>query len=320
MGTLAVLLCLSLQDDQFRVCGPPFLALGGRIDLVARCVPKDAAVVWRLADGPFASIETKPALSPSTQMVKGSLELSVLSTGKADAEFRFAVTAERKGVRLATAEYKLRAGSLITLKVWCRCVENESGGTRRKDLILDDCQRQALQWNVNRDLKAVGVEVSLEAGTGLHGPEWWFDREGRFQAIVMKDGKKANSPALNDLIRHDLPSGINVYFVRDLYWGQVREGFERVVTEWALLGVGLKEGRAVVEDAADPEALAHELGHTLGLDDLKGRRVRDRLMYWTRGDRSDVLFSYAEMKDARESALRHRKSWSNNGPAASRPP
>ncbi|HEV3026635.1 MAG TPA: hypothetical protein VG457_03640, partial [Planctomycetota bacterium] len=213
MATLAFLLCLSVQDDQFRVCGPPFVVLGERIDLEARSVPKDAVVVWRLADGPIGSIETRPALSMTSQAVKGSSELSVLSTGKADAEFHFAVTAERKGVRLASAEFRLRAGSLIPLKVWCRSVENESGGTRRKDLILDDCQRQALQWNINHDLKAIGVEVALEAGSRLHGPAWWFDHEGRFQPIVMKDGKKANSPALSDLARNDLPGGINVYFV-----------------------------------------------------------------------------------------------------------
>ncbi|HVR84557.1 MAG TPA: hypothetical protein VMU54_09615 [Planctomycetota bacterium] len=319
MGTLSFLLWLSLQDDQFRVCGPPFVALGDRVDLEARSVPRDAVVIWRLADGPIASIETRPALSPASHTVKGSSELSVLSTGKSDAEFRFAVTAERKGVRLATAEFRLRAGSLIPLKVWCRCVDNKSGGTRRKDLVLDDCQRQALQWNINRHLKAAGVEVALEAGSGLYGPEWWFDREGRFQPIVLKDGKKANSPALNDLVRNDLPGGINVYFVHDIYWEQVQEGFERVVTQWQLLGVGLKEGRAVVDDAAGADSLAHELGHALGLDDLRGPGERERLMYWACKGRSDVQFTYAEMKDAREGALRHLKTWSKSGPAASRP-
>jgi len=321
MGTLAFLLCLSLQDEHFHVDGSPFLVLGDRVDLAARNVPRDAVVVWRLADGPVGSIETRPALSPCSQMVKGTSELTVISTGRADAEFRFAVTAERKGVRLSTAEFKVRAGSLIPIRVWCRGVEHETGGTRRKDLILDDCRRQALQWSVNRYLRPVGVEVTLEAGSRLRGPEWWFDREGRFQPIVMKDGRKANSPALNDLVGNDLPGGINVYFVRDIFWEQVRDGFERTVTEWDLLGVGLKEGRVVVDDEADEASLAHELGHALGLDDLKDKGERDRLMYWARRDRSDVLFTYAEMKDARDGALLHRKTWAkaNATVAAPRP-
>src|SRR5260221_933323 len=130
MGTLVFLLCLSLQDDHFRVDGSPFLVLGDRVDLEARNVPKDALLVWRLADGPIASIETRPALSPSSQMVKGTSELTVISTGKADAEFRFAVTAERKGVRLATAEFKLRAGSPIRAKGWAPCGGQEPGDPR----------------------------------------------------------------------------------------------------------------------------------------------------------------------------------------------
>ena len=91
MGPLAFLLYLSLQDDPFRVDSSPFLVLGDQVDLEARNVPKDAVVVWRLADGPSASIETRPALSPSSQMVKGPSALTVIPTGKADAEFRFAV-------------------------------------------------------------------------------------------------------------------------------------------------------------------------------------------------------------------------------------
>jgi hypothetical protein len=318
MGTLALLLCLSLQDPPFRVDGPPFLVLGDRVELEAKQVPKDTVVVWRLADGPPAAIETRPALSSANHSVRGPSSLTVLSVGKAEAELRFAVTAERKGVRVASVEYRLRAGPLLTLQVWCRAVEHEAGGTRRPELISDDCQRQALEGSVNGYLRPLGVEVRFKAAPPLRGPDWWFDREGRLSPIVMKDGKRANSPALNDLVRNDLPGGINVYFVRDLYWEQVREGFEREVTEHGLIGVGLKEGRVVLDDDGDAASLAHELGHALGLEDLKGKDERDRMMYWVRRDRADFQFTYAEMKDARESARLHQKSWTKLAAAARR--
>jgi len=319
MGTLALLVCLSLQEPSFRVDGPPFLVLGDRIELEAKNVPKDAVVVWRLADGPPAAIDTRPALSSASRTVRGPTALTVLSVGKSEAEFRFAVTAERKGVRVASVEFRLRAGPVLTLKVWCRAVVNDAGGTRRQDLIADDCRRRALEGAVNGYLRPLGVEVRLEAAPPLRGPDWWFDREGRLPPIVMKDGKRANSPALNDLVRNDLPGGINVYFVRDLYWEQVREGsFEREVTEHGLIGVGLKEGRVVIDDDGDTASLAHELGHALGLDDLKGKGERDRMMYWVRRDRSDFLFTYEEMKDARESARLHQKAWAKAVVAARR--
>jgi hypothetical protein len=242
--------------------------------------------------------------------VRGTSTLTVVSVGQAEAEFRFAVTAERKGLRVASAEFRLRAGPLLSLKVWCRAVENDAGGTRRADVIADRCQRQALEGAVNPYLRPLGIEVKFDAAPPLRGPDGWFDREGRFPPIVMKDGKRANSPSLNELIRNDLPGGINVYFIRDLYWEQVREGFEREVTEHALIGVGLKEGRVVIDDDGDAACLAHELGHALGLDDLKAKGERDRLMYWVRRDRSDFLFTYGEMKDAREGARLHQKAWS----------
>jgi hypothetical protein len=317
MGILSLLVCLALQDPPFRVDGPPFLILGDRVELEASHVPKGATVVWRLADGPASALETRPPLSTSGATVRGPQSLTIVSVGKAEAEFRFAVTAERNGLRLASAEFRLRAGPVLPVKVWCRTVENESGGTRRKDLVLDECQRLALEGNVNRYLRPLGIEARLEAGPRLRGPEWWFDREGRFAPIVMKDGKKANSPALNDLFRNDVAGGINVYLVRDLYWEQVREGFEREVTEHELIGVGLKEGRVVIDDDGDPASLAHELGHAFGLEDLKQKGERDRMMYWVRRDRSDFRFTYQEMKDAREGARLHQKAWSRLAAARS---
>jgi hypothetical protein len=319
MGTIAFLLCLSLQDDRFRVDGSPFLILGEQVELEAKNIPKDAVVVWRLFDGPPAAIRTTPPLSPSSQVVKGTPTLTVASVGKAETELRFAVTVERKGVRLATAEHRLRVGPLLSVKVWCRSVEHESGGTRRTEELLDDCRRKGLESRINGFLRPLGVAATLEAGSRLRGPEGWFDKEGRFSPIVLKDGKRANSPSLNELIRNDLPGGLNVYFVRDLFWETVSEGFERVVTEYSLLGVGLKEGQAVVDDEADAASIAHELGHALGLDDLQEKKERNRMMYWARSDRSDILFTYGEMKDAREGVQRHRRGWEKTGTAVAAP-
>jgi hypothetical protein len=317
MATLLACLCLTFQSDTFRVDGPPFLQIGDQVDLEVKNIPKDSVVVWRLADGPAGSIETRPALNPDNHTVRGPAELTVVAIGRADAEFRFVATAERKGLRLATAEFRMRMGSLLTVRAWCHAVSHAAGGTTRP---LDDCRRKALEHEVNRYLRPLGIAASLEAGSGVASPDWWFDSEGRFQPIGLKDGRKANTAAFNDLLRNDQPAGLNVYFVRDLYWEQVDQGFERKVTAHELLGVGLKEGRVVLDDGADAASLAHELGHALGLDDLKAKTERDRMMYWVRRDRSDFLFTYGEMKDARESAQVRLKKWSRSGVAASAPP
>ncbi|MBI3855025.1 MAG: hypothetical protein HY293_04965 [Planctomycetes bacterium] len=89
----------------------------------------------------------------------------------------------------------------------------------------------------------------------------------------------------------------------------VQEGFPRIKTEHNLVGIGLKDGEVVLDDAWDAAALAHELGHALGLDDLKEKSERGRLMYSVRRDRTGQAFTYLEMKDARDGARRHLKSW-----------
>src|SRR6185295_8341206 len=263
----------------------------------------------RLADGPASAIETRPALNPDNHTVRGAAELAVVSTGKADAEFRFIVSAERKGLRLATAEFRLRAGALLPVRVWCREVSHAKGGTKRPELVRDDCRRKALEHEVNQYLRPLGIAAAFEAGAAVPGSDWWFDAESRFQPIGLKDGKKANTPAFNDLLRNDQPAGINVYFVRDLVWEESDQGFERRVTVHELLGVGLKEGRVVLDDGGDAASLAHELGHALGLDDLKTKGERDRMMYWIRCDRSGFNVSYGEMKDARAVAQARLKAW-----------
>jgi hypothetical protein len=309
MATLFVLLALGLQDERLRIDGPPFLVCGETVELRASSPVKDAVVVWRLADGPASAIDTRPALDLSTRVVRGAERLSVTSVGKGEEDLLFAVTLERKGVRLAKEEFKLRIGPILRLKAWVRIVENPLGGTRKPELLRDPEKGKEVEAGVNRLLRPLGVEVAFEVGRPVAAPDAWFDREGIFHPIGLKDGKKANSQTLNDLLRCDEPGGLNVYFLRDCNWVTVQEGFPRIVTEHNLVGIGLKDGAAVLDDAWDVPSLAHELGHTLGLDDLKEKSERGRLMYTVRRDRTGQSFIYGEMKDAREGARRHLKSW-----------
>jgi hypothetical protein len=317
MGTILAVVFLALQSDPFLVEGPPFLASGDRIDLQAANIPKDAEVVWRLADATPGCIETRPAFTASSPVVRGTSELVVTSTGRVDGEIRFAVSAEKHGIRVATAEFRLRVGPVIPMKVWCRVVDNPGGGTAKPERIQDPCRRRAIETDVNNRLRPLGIQVTLVAGPPVVAPDSWFDKEGRFLPVALKDGKKANTASFNELLKNGLLGGLNVYFVRDCYWEQIQEGFERTVVAHELLGVGLKEGQAVVDDAADSDSLAHELGHALGLDDLKTRGERDRLMYWVRRERTGFALSYGEMKDARESAQRHLKAWAKASVGAS---
>jgi hypothetical protein len=310
MATLLALLFFWLQSDPFLVEGPPFLAHGDRLALQASNIPKECEVVWRLADATPGCIETKPSFTASKSVVRGTSELGITSVGNVDGEIRFAVTAERHGIRVASADFRLRVGAVLPLKVWCRVVESPLGGTGKPERVQDSCRRKTIETDVNARLRSLGIQVALAAGPPVVAPDAWFDKEGRFLPVALKDGKKTNTSALNDLLRTGLPGGLNVFFVRDCYWEQIQEGFERTVLAHELLGVGLKEGQAVVDDDADPDSLAHELGHALGLDDLKTKGERDRLMYWVRRERTAFAVSYGEMKDARDGAQRHLKAWS----------
>lgn len=303
-------LCLFLQDDKLRIEGPPFLVFGETVELRAVTSVKDASIVWRLADGPGRAIDTKPAIDPSTRVVRGAESLTVTSVGKSEEELLLSVTQVRRGVRLATADFKLRIGPAIRVRTICRIVENPAGGTRRADDLRELEKRRELEAAVNRLLRPLGVEVSLEIGKSVAAPGAWFDREGVFHPIGLKDGKRANSATLNELLRQDEPGGLNVYFLRDCNWVTVQEGFPRIKTEHNLVGIGLKDGKVVLDDAWDAPSLAHELGHALGLDDLKEKPDRGRLMYSVRRDRTGEAFTFGEMKDAREGARLHLKSWS----------
>jgi hypothetical protein len=304
-----LLLCLALEDDKLRIEGPPFLVYGETIELRAVSSVKDASVVWRLADGPGRAIETKPAIDSSTRVVRGAGSLAITSVGKSEEELLFSVTQVRRGVRLSTIEFKLRIGPAIRVRTIVRIIENAAGGTRRPDDLRDPEKRRDLEAAVNRLLRPLGVEVALEVGKAVAAPDAWFDREGIFHPIGMKDGKRANSVTLNELLRQDEPGGINVYFLRDCNWVTIQEGFPRIKTEHHLVGIGLKEGEVVLDDAWDTPSLAHELGHALGLDDLKEKPDRDRLMYSVRRERTGEAFTYGEMKDAREGARLHLKTW-----------
>jgi hypothetical protein len=309
MATLLAFLALALQDDKLRIEGPPFLVFGETVELRAVSSVKDAAVVWRLADAPAGAFETKPAIDSSTRIARGSETLAVTSMGRIEGDLLFVVTLERRGIRLATVDVKLRVGPVLKVKAWCRIVENGLGGTRRPELIRETERRRELESEVARLLRPLGIEVELELGKTVAGPDSWFDREGIFHPIGLKDGKKANSATLNELLKNDEPGGLNVYFIRDCNWVTVQEGFPRIKTEHNLVGIGLKEGRVVLDDAWDVPSLAHELGHALGLDDLKEKSERGRLMYSVRRDRTGLAFIYTEMKDARERARQHLKSW-----------
>jgi hypothetical protein len=309
MATLLLLLPLFLQEDPFRVEGPPFLVFGETVELRALGAGKDATVVWRLADGAASSIETKPPTDSASRVVRGTDTLAVTSVGTAEQELLFAVSLERRGVRLAKEEFRLRIGPSIRVRAWVRIVEHAQGGTRRAELLRDAGKCREVEAGVNALLRPLGVEVSLEAGRPVAAANAWFDRQGTFHPIVLKDGKKANSPTLNELLRNDEPGGLNVYFLRDCQWVTVREGFPRIKTDHNLVGIGLKDGTAVLDDAWDVPSLAHELGHTLGLDDLREKADRGRMMYSVRRERRGEAFTYAEMKDARESARRHLKAW-----------
>jgi hypothetical protein len=309
MATLLALLVLAFQDDKLRIEGPPFLVFGETVELRAVTSVKDASIVWRLADAPAGAIDTKPSIDSSTRVVRGSEKLAVTSVGRAEGELLFVVTLERKGLRLATADVKLRVGPAIRVKAWCRVVEHRLGGTGRPERVRESEQRKELEADVNRLLRPLGIEIELELGKAVAAPDSWFDREGRFHPIVLKDGKKANSPALQELLARDESGGLNVYFVRDCNWVTVQEGFPRIVTDHHLIGVGLKDGEAVLDDAWDAPSLAHELGHAFGLDDLKEKSERGRLMYSIRRDRTGLAFIHTEMKDARDRARQHLKSW-----------
>lgn len=309
METLLALFALALQDDSFRIEGSPFLVHRESVELRAVNVPEDCTLQWRLADGPLGSVETSPTIDLSTRIIRGIDRLTITSVGEGDAELRFVVTPERRGIRLAKAEFRLRIGPLVRVRARCRVVENGKGGTRRPDEVRDEAARKQLEAGVNRLLRPLGVEAALEAGKPVAAPDAWFDAEGRFHPIGLKDGKKANSSTLNELLKNDEPGAFNVYFVRDCNWVTVQEGFPRIKTDHHLLGVGLKEGQVVLDDGWDAPSLAHELGHALGLDDLKERGERGRLMYSVRRDRTGLAFTYGEMKDAREGAARHLKAW-----------
>lgn len=309
----ALILCLlAAQDEQLRVEGPPFLPFGETAEFRVVTPLRGVTPVWRVADAPAAvgsTVETSPAYDKRTFSVRGSDRLALKSIGLTEGDVLLSVSLEAQGRRVAATEFRVRVGRPIRVRAWCKVVENAAGGTRRPELFRDAGARAALQAEVNRLLRPCGVEVHLEEGRAVRAPDGWFDREGRFRPVALKDGKNARSLSLQELLKNDEPGGLNLYLVRDCHWTRQEKGFQKVVIEHSLLGVGLKDGQVVVDDAADAPSLAHELGHAFGLEDLKDRRDRHRMMYTVRKERTGYAFTAQEMKDARESARRHLREF-----------
>jgi len=70
-------------------------------------------------------------------------------------------------------------GTLLTVRAWCHAVAHAAGGTARP---LDDCRRKALEFEVNRYLRPLGVAASLEAGSGGGVARLVVRRGGAFAA------------------------------------------------------------------------------------------------------------------------------------------
>src|SRR5262245_11704367 len=185
MGSLLTLLYLALQEDALRIEGPPFLVFGESAEFRAVHAVKDATVVWRLSDGLKSAVEIKPSFDTSNRL-RGPEKMSMTSVGQVDTQLAFSVTLERRGVRLASAELKVRIRPVIKVRTICRIVENPLGGTQRPDPIRDGDQRKELETGVNALLRPLGVEVALEEGRPVAAPDGWFDPEGRFHPIVLK--------------------------------------------------------------------------------------------------------------------------------------
>jgi hypothetical protein len=310
---IALILPLLLQEPPLRVEGPPFLPIGGTAEVRAVSSLAGAVPVWRISDAPGgagASLETDPPYDAGTLSVRGAQAIRLKSVGKGEGDILLALSMERRGRRLAAAEFRLRVGLPLRVRAWCRVVEHARGGTERPGLVLQESRRLELEASVNRVLRGAGVEVALEPGQPVKAPDEWFDGEGRFHPVALKDGKKVHSLTLQELLKRDQPGGINIYLVRDCHWTVVEGGFRKTVTEHSLMGIGMKGGQVVLDDSADELSLVHELGHAFSLDDLHGERERGRMMFSIRRLRTGLAFTYGEMLDARERARLHLRAHS----------
>ncbi len=303
------LICLMLLcgQEKLRVEGPPFLAFGGSAEVRLEGGPADAEPVWRVADAPggaAAAIETRPALDPCRLAVRGVRVVELRSIGRMEGDVLLAVSLERRGARVARTEFRIRIGAPLLVRAILRPVTHPVGGTRRAGPAGEEAERRNLEAELGRLLRPCGVEVALEAGRPIPAPDAWFDAEGRFHPVVLKDGARARSLTMQELVRNDVAGAVNVYLVRDCHWTEVREGFERVTVEHSLQGVGMKNGQVILDDSADASTFAHELGHAFGLEDLRDPKDRGRLMFCHRRERRGNGFTFEEMEFARAGARR----------------
>lgn len=148
----------------------------------------------------------------------------------------------------------------------------------------------------------------LKMGEPVKGEERWFDDQGRFFPFVMEGEQRENSPALTALFRHDDPGAIDLFVVHDCHYSRKARSFGDVAIEQSVVGVALKEESVVIDESGDAVAIAHELGHVLGLDDLGANArsreevpamERRRLMCSVAKFREGTAFTYEEMRTAR---------------------